>query len=108
MWHYFRTPDSVYIDMIADEIAEEFVESMFGEKHKKKKYISSLPEIVKVIYNEPATIVFWADGTKTISICDGEEEYNKLTGFSICIAKKFMGNTEFRAMMEKFVYDIEQ
>lgn len=33
-------------------------ESLFGN--------SGVPEIEKVIFNDPATIVFWADGSKTV------------------------------------------
>ena len=48
--------------------------------------------IKKVIFNDPATIVFWIDGTKTIVKVQNNEHYDKLTGLAMCIAKKALGN----------------
>lgn len=52
--------------------------------------------ITKVIYSNPATIVFWSDGTKTVSKCSGGDTYSKETGLSICIMKRLVGATELR------------
>lgn len=49
-------------------------------------------EIRKVIFNEPATIVFWADGTKTVVKCQEGDVYSKETGLALCFAKKALGN----------------
>lgn len=53
------------------------------------------PEIKKVIHNNPATIVLWGDGTKTVVTCQEEDRhrYSERVGFLMCIAKKFFGNT---------------
>lgn len=53
-----------------------------------------LPEIKDVIFNDPATIVFWEDGTKTIVKCRKElgDTYSKETGLAMAIAKKAYGN----------------
>lgn len=48
--------------------------------------------IEKVIFNDPATIVFWADGTKTVVKCGEEDIYDYQTGLLMCIAKKAFGN----------------
>lgn len=52
-----------------------------------------LPEIKRVIYNDPATIVLWEDGTKTVVKCQGWDEYDEQTGLLMCIAKKAYGNS---------------
>lgn len=62
--------------------------------------------INKVIYNPPATIILWNDGTKTMSKCDKEDTYNKATGFMLCVLKKKYGNKTVRRMFDKYVYDI--
>lgn len=49
-------------------------------------------EVEKVIYNGPATIVFWKDGTKTVVKCDEEDRFSRETGLLMCIAKKAYGN----------------
>lgn len=50
--------------------------------------------ITKVLYNNPATIVFWSDGTQTRNICPSDALYNPDTGLAFCMLKKLMGNTE--------------
>ena len=50
--------------------------------------------ITKVLYNNPATIVFWSDGTQTRNICPKDTFYNPDTGLAFCMLKKLMGNTE--------------
>ena len=45
-------------------------------------------EIEKVTFNDPATIVFWKDGTKTVSKCKNGDTYNKETGLAMCIYKE--------------------
>jgi len=46
----------------------------------------------KIIYHNPATIVFWEDGTKTVVKCSPSETYNKYVGFCACLAKRIYGN----------------
>ena len=52
-----------------------------------------LPEIKNVKFNGPATIVFWADGTKTVVKCQDGDDYSKEVGLAMCIVKKVFGNT---------------
>lgn len=49
-------------------------------------------DIKKVIFNDPATIVMWADGTKTVVKCQDGDIYDKRTGLLLCMAKKMYGN----------------
>ena len=51
--------------------------------------------IKKVLYNGTATIVFWSDGTKTISVCGKNDTYDQEKGLLICIFRKYfpMKNT---------------
>lgn len=49
-------------------------------------------KVTKVIYNNPATIVFWSDGTKTVVKCGKDDTYDKEKGFYIACAKKLFGN----------------
>lgn len=48
--------------------------------------------IKNVIFNEPATIVFWADGTKTVVKCQEGDEFDPEKGLTMAIAKKLYGN----------------
>lgn len=47
---------------------------------------------VKIIYNGPATIVFWEDGTKTIVKRAKGERNNRYNAFCAALAKKLYGN----------------
>lgn len=42
----------------------------------------------KVIFNDPATIVFWKDGTKTVVKCMEGDIYNPEVGLAMCVCKK--------------------
>lgn len=48
--------------------------------------------IRKVIFNYPATIVFWEDGTKTVVKAGKREPYDREKGLAMAIAKKALGN----------------
>lgn len=49
--------------------------------------------IRKVIFHKPATIVFWADGTKTVVKCRADDIYDEEKGLALAIVKKIFGNT---------------
>ena len=51
-----------------------------------------IPEIKNVIFNDPATIVFWEDGTKTVVKCQEGDEFDPEKGLAMAIAKKAYGN----------------
>ena len=53
---------------------------------------SKLPEIKNVIFNEPATIIIWKDGTKTVVKCQEGEGYDPEKGMAMAISKKALGN----------------
>ena len=62
--------------------------STYGTKAFKTNYI---PEIKNVIFNPPATIVFWQDGTKTV-VKATNELYDPEKGLAMAIAKRALGN----------------
>ena len=52
---------------------------------------SSRMIIKKVIFNNPATIVFWSDGSKTV-VKSYLDDYDPEKGLAMAIAKKALGN----------------
>ena len=48
-------------------------------------------KIRKVIFNDPATIILWTDGTKTVVKAENEP-FDPEKGMAMAIAKKFLGN----------------
>ena len=66
--------------------------------------INRKPFIKQVIFNAPATVVIWSDGTKTVVKCQPGDEYSKETGLAMCIAKKYLGNKgNFNEVFKKFI-----
>lgn len=51
----------------------------------------STPVIKDVIFNDPATIVFWKDGTKTVVKAQGEA-FDPEKGLAMAFSKKMFGN----------------
>ena len=47
----------------------------------------------KVIYNDPATIAFWSDGTKTVVKAQPGDIFDSEKGLAMAIVKKACGNT---------------
>lgn len=52
--------------------------------------------ITNVIFNPPATIVFWSDKTKTVVKCDyNQEPYDPEKGIAMAISKKMLGDNKY-------------
>lgn len=64
--------------------------SAYGAKCAEKKVDPM--HISKVYFNNPVTVVLWADGTKTIVRCQEGDAYSKEVGLAMCFAKKALGN----------------
>ena len=57
--------------------------------------VPSVPEltVTDVIYNYPATVVYWSDKTRTVVKCQPGDTYDPKTGFLLALCKKVCGNT---------------
>ena len=53
---------------------------------------NNIPEVKKVIFNDPATIVYWKDGTKTVVKCQKGDDFDQEKGFAMAFLKKCWGN----------------
>ena len=54
--------------------------------------LNNIPEVKKVIFNDPATIVYWKDGTKTVVKCQDGDYFDLEKGFAMAFLKKCWGN----------------
>ena len=60
--------------------------------------------IKKVIFNNPATIVLWSDGTKTVVKCQEGDVYDPEKGLAMAISKKALGNKgNFNEVFKKWL-----
>lgn len=64
---------------------KKILNAIYGVKKENKDMYA---EIKKVIFNDPATIVFWKDGTKTIVKCMPGEKFDPEKGILVAIYKK--------------------
>lgn len=55
-------------------------------------FSNNIPEVKKVIFNDPATIVYWKDGTKTVVKCQKGDYFDLEKGFAMAFLKKCWGN----------------
>lgn len=53
---------------------------------------NSMLGIKNVIHHDPATIVYWCDGTKTVVKCVENDIYDPEKGLAMAISKKVLGN----------------
>lgn len=98
--------------------ADRFLYSDNSVIQKSKLALSSIygscvmQRIEKVIFNEPATIVFWGDGTKIIVKCDKDDIFDPEKGLAMAISKKILGTNKNRSnyydIFKKYLKEYEQ
>lgn len=76
------------IDKELKMLADYTIKNVFGDKKEKETDM----KIKKVIFNAPATVVLWEDGTKTIVKAGDDDIYDPEKGLAMAIAKKALGN----------------
>ena len=82
---YYRADHDVELDRIFYHI----LNSRYGIRTAT---MNDIPEIKNVIFNDPATIVFWNDGTKTVVKCQPGDSFDPEKGLAMAITKKAYGN----------------
>lgn len=74
---YYPTLETVSAEEITNNIRSSFANI-------------SYTTVSKVIFHDPATIVIWADKSKTVVKCHNEP-FDREKGLAMCIAKKMLG-----------------
>lgn len=88
-----------YDGFLAHELPMAKVSGYINETLSNMPY----PGIKKVIFNNPATIVLWNDGTKTVVKCNHRDTYDSEKGFAMAISEKVLGSySEFKREMKKW------
>lgn len=72
------------------------------ECEEEEPMMWGVPDVDRIIFNPPATIVFWEDGTKTVVKCMEDQPYEKYAGFAMACMKKMFGSTSrAKAIMQE-------
>lgn len=98
--HIPRVFDKKDINSMYPKLPKYNYHKMKKDTKGRKKAMNYIPK--KVIFNKPATIVFWEDGTKTVVKCSEDDEYSEYFGFLAALAKKIYGNnSEVQKIVKK-------
>lgn len=104
---YRNLPYSRYVNHPQEMISNKTDYTKYSDKTVLEimKNTMGVPDIKYVIFNPPATIVLWADGTKTVVKCQKDkDEYSKEIGLAMCICKKVYGNKgNYNNIFKKFI-----
>jgi hypothetical protein len=112
LYGYFPSPFELDVDDLRpkDAIVEyckndvkAVLNALYGRNSIQKT------QIEKVIFNGPATIVFWKDGTKTVVKCQKGDIFDEEKGLAMAICKKVFGNgsgyyEEFKKWLPEWSY----
>ena len=93
----FFFPNSNYLQMTVSN-KEKTVQDVFDTLTEEQRAVvyafmsePNLVEIKNVVFNPPATIVFWTDNSKTVVKAENET-FDPEKGLAMAIAKKALGN----------------
>lgn len=60
--------------------------------------------VERVIYNDPATVIYWSDKTRTVVKCQPGDTYDPKTGFLLAFCKKVCGNAgNYNNLLREYV-----
>lgn len=91
-WKKYTNSDTKTISDVFNTLNEKQKNAVYFMIDYNENRISKLlPKIKDVIYNDPATIVFWEDGTKTVVKCKNEK-FDPEKGLAMAFSKKMLGN----------------
>lgn len=82
------------LEFLAQDLYVDSVHNYHIRKFSKKNPTLTCASIKRVIFNPPATIVFWSDGSKTVVKCSKSEAFDPEKGLAMAIAKRAQGNCE--------------
>lgn len=88
------------VELVNDTVKKYVMEDVM--RAHEMFYKSLIPNPTKIIYNPPATIVFWTDGTMTAVKCSAEDDYNEYYGFLCALGKKMFGtNSHLKKLIDE-------
>lgn len=99
-FRYDGSINAIYIEgsgyAFSEQMITKVTKAIKAKKEEKNMMNKSnfIYAINKVIYHNPATIVLWADGTKTTAKVVANETYDPEKGLLLCALKKLSGTDE--------------
>lgn len=84
--YIYKSPKEKYEKRMVDEFEGRYPWSSSDNRSV------CLADPDRIIFNPPATIVFWKDGTKTVVKCAEGEKFDPYTGFCYAFTEHFLGS----------------
>lgn len=87
--YIYKSPKEKYEKRMVDEFEN------YGTPRRSGRYpwgSVNLADPDRIVFNPPATIVFWKDGTKTVVKCAKGEKFDPYTGFCYAFTEHFLGS----------------
>ena len=72
-------------------------------QRKIRRYLNRYETIEKVIFNKPAVIIIFKDGTKEIAKCSENDDWDPEKGFVIALLKHYIHKSDLGRLMRKYV-----
>lgn len=89
--YIYKYPNEKYEKCMVDEFEDHGTPRHSGRyPWVSGKNHSMVPD--RIVFNPPATIVFWKDGTKTVVKCAEGEKFDPYTGFCYAFTEHFLGS----------------
>lgn len=107
----FRVLDDVTPHIMKNVFLKDEVDKKVCRNDDDKKCSCNrptVPTIVKVTFNGPATVVKWSDGTVTKSVCHKDDKCDYQIGLALAISKKYLklsGVKSFDKFYNKYTED---
>ena len=88
------------LDEVINAIRELQAEDERDEREgAKKREKSKKPTLIKIVFNDPVTIIKWSDGADT-AYREESETYDPKKGFEYCVLKKMIGEKNFKTWQQ--------
>lgn len=93
---------NIYATTTTGTIPELYISTLSTNPVSAFAFASLKPK--KVIFNPPATIVYWNDGTKTVVKCKDGTLFDEWTGLAMATSKRIYGD-KFKSVFKKWCKD---
>lgn len=94
--------------LTADDLESKLKTYAKNKEHENAQFFKQYFSIKQVIFNDPATIVIWADGTKTVVKCQDGDVFDKEKGLAMAISKRALGDKgNYCEVFKKWIPEIE-
>ena len=100
---YFEKAFDGAVDSLAQYCYHDILDTMnyinYCEKQNRLDRLGL--KIKKVIFNDPATIILWTNGEKTVVKCSEGDEFDREKGLAMAICKEILGD-KFKSTFKEF------